>query len=92
MKLPLILPEILRNSSELLRNGGSIDEHNSTEEDEEEIDDDEDGLEEVQNFQNKKHKYLQFVIRVHISFFQSRIKNWKKTIKNSEEEVQNYKT
>ena len=53
MKLPLILPEILRNGSELLRNGGSIDEHNSTEEDEEEIDDDEDGLEEVQNSKTK---------------------------------------
>ena len=50
MKLPLILPEILRNGPELLRNGGSIDEHNSTEEDEEEIDDDEDaGLEEISN-------------------------------------------
>jgi hypothetical protein len=53
MKLPLILPEILRNGSELLRIGGSIDEHNSTEEDEEEIDDDEDGLEEVQNSKTK---------------------------------------
>ena len=50
MKLPLILPEILRNGPEILRNGGSIDEHNSTEEDEEEIDDDEDaGLEEISN-------------------------------------------
>ena len=50
MKLPLILPEILRNGPELVRNGGSIDEHNSTEEDEEEIDDDEDaGLEEISN-------------------------------------------
>jgi len=50
MKLPLILPEIIRNSPEILRNGGSIDEHNSTEEDEEEIDDDEDaGLEEISN-------------------------------------------
>ena len=50
MKLPLIMPEILRNGPEILRNGGSIDEHNSTEEDEEEIDDDEDaGLEEISN-------------------------------------------